>query len=218
STSAGGYAAAGGHRPAYSVELVDFVSSERFAGDLAASVGAVTGVAYANNRDAAAAMALLPVAQQHAIARSALDNASLLARRELVLETAIAEVRKGGIEDARSFFESENAAAGFERSDAALALLFPGDSWQGDIKLGFSALRSYDDGDINLFTPGGQVDVGLAGTVAGFTRGADKLGIVTSLYGAINVVADQSINVNASRIFSLDGAGITLWSSEGDID
>jgi filamentous hemagglutinin family protein len=218
STSASGYAAAGGHRPAYSAELVDFVSSERFAGDLASAVGAITGVAYSNSRDAAAAMALLPVAQQHLIARNALDNASLLSRRELVLETGVAEVRKGGIEDARQFFESNSGLAGFERSDAALALLFPGDTWQGDIKLGFSALRSYDDGDINLFAPGGQVDVGLAGTVAGFTRGADKLGIVTSGYGAINVVADQSINVNASRIFSLDGAGITLWSSEGDID
>ncbi len=218
SASAADYAAAGGHRGAYSAELVDFVSSERFAGELASHVAAVTGESYASRRDAAAALALLSADRQHAVARAALDSAPLIARRELVLDTLVAEVRSGGIEDARGFLGNRGGLNGFERSDAAIGLLFPGDDWRGDFSLAFTALRTLDEGDINIFTPGGKIDVGLAGTVAGFNKSADQLGIVTSRYGAINAIARDDINVNASRIFSLDGAPITLWSSQGDID
>ncbi len=216
--SATGYAAAGGHRPAYSAELVDFVGSARFAGDLTRHVSAVTGAVYANNGDAAIALAALPAAQQHGIARAAIDAAPSFARRELVLDILVAEVRKGGIENANGFLNRNADPAGFERSNRALQSVFPGDGWQGDLQLVFSALKSYDDGDINIFTPGGRVDVGLAGSFAGLTKGADKLGIVSLLYGAINILASGDINVNASRIFSLDGAAVTLWSGAGDID
>lgn len=214
------YTAAGGYEPRYSAELVDFVSLDRFSGDLTKAVAAVTGQHYDDNRQAAAALALLPVAQQHAIARSALDAAPTVARRELVVETLMAEVRKGGVENAKSLFSQDArfaASDGFERSRTALALMFPGTGWKGSIDLAFSTIRSKTGGDINLLVPGGGIDVGLAGNLTG-GRDADGIGIVTPLYGAINAVTLNNINVNQSRIFSLDAAPVTLWSTQGDID
>jgi hypothetical protein len=82
----------------------------------------------------------------------------------------------------------------------------------------FSELKTLNDGDINFFAPGGGVNVGLAGQFAGTKKESGELGIITQRYGAINGFTDGNININQSRISSLDGAGIALWSTHGDID
>lgn len=201
----------------YAADLIDFVSLDRFGGDLRGAVSAVTGQSYASNAEAAAALALMPVRQQQAIALTAFTAADAAARRELVMEVLFAEVRQGGIENSLGLIEQAERD-GFARSRTAIETLFPGDRWQGDLRLAFSGIRSLDDGDINFFVPGGAVDVGLAGNFAGFNKESGLLGIISQRYGAINGVAHGDININQSRIFALDGADITLWSSTGDID
>jgi hypothetical protein len=201
----------------YSADLIDFVSFDRFGGDLRGAVSAITQVSYTSNEAAAAALAKLPAAQQHQVARNAFIGAAAPTRRELVSEIFFSELRQGGVENQVGLV-AEADRDGYERSYAAIERMFPGDKWQGDISLVFSALRTLNDGDINFFTPGGGVDVGLAGQFAGFTKEPGELGIITQRYGTINGFAHGDISINQSRISSLDGASIGLFSTEGDID
>lgn len=117
--------------------------------------------------------------------------------------------------------ESGSAAAGSgqlgnERGYAAIETLFPGTDWRGDLSLFFSKIHTLDDGGINLFVPGGQINAGLAvGTDA---KEASDLGIVAQRAGDINAVLLDDFLVNQSRVFSLAGGDIVLWSSEGDLN
>lgn len=89
----------------------------------------------------------------------------------------------------------------------------------GNVSLVYSQIRTLTGGDIGVFTPNGGVDVGLANQPPGTPKkGPDQLGIVTQDSGAVRGVAAQDINVNASRIFSVGGGDIALWSSFGNID
>ena len=222
-TSAGSqsaYADAGGFSGSYdyAADMVDFVSFDRFAGDLTAAYHAVTGASVASNADAAAAIALLPAAQQQQIARLAIDNATPLARRELLVGVMNTELQLASVEQSAGYIVDGNRD-GNGRGFSVLGALFPENpDAAGDISLVFSKVYTYGDGDINLLTPYGQMDLGVAGQFAGVDKEADQLGVVAQRYGAVSAVADGSININQSRIFSLDGGPITLWSSYGDID
>ncbi|SMF95137.1 filamentous hemagglutinin family N-terminal domain-containing protein [Methylomagnum ishizawai] len=106
----------------------------------------------------------------------------------------------------------------YQRGFDAIAKLFPGDQYSGDLGLVFSQIKSFSGGDINLATPGGKVDVGLAGKVAGLQKSADQLGIVVQGQGDLNAFAKGDFNVNQSRVFTMGGGDIALWSSAGSID
>jgi filamentous hemagglutinin len=45
-----------------------------------------------------------------------------------------------------------------------------------------------------------------------------QLGIVTEGAGDVNIYTKGDVNVNASRIFTLGGGNILIWSDEGNID
>ena len=206
----------------YAAQLVNFVSFERFGGDLASVMNALAPASapFAGNAEAAAALALLPAAQQQQIALRAFNTLPMLARRELLLTVLFDEVRAGGVENSKGI---TGAGTGFERGNNAIAALFPqaeGEekTWRGDLSLVLSAVRTVGDGDINILVPGGDVNVGLAGNIKGLNKTAGTLGIISQRYGAINGIAEGSFNVNQSRIFSLDGGDLLLWSSEGNID
>jgi len=108
--------------------------------------------------------------------------------------------------------EGQRSAA-YQRGKDAIAALFPGEDYQGDISLVFSAIKTLAGGDINLLAPGGKLDVGLTGKKA-----ADELGIVVQQEGDLNIFALGNVNVNQSRVFTLGGGDILAWSSKGDID
>ena len=106
-------------------------------------------------------------------------------------------------------------AAGFKNyKDGfdAVAALFPGSNWQGDISLTSREIKTNRGGDITLFAPGGQVTVGLP--VANLS--ADQ-GILTANGGNISIFTHGNINVGVSRIFTLAGGNEILWSSAGNI-
>ncbi|MGJ0483532.1 MAG: filamentous hemagglutinin family protein [Methylomicrobium sp.] len=106
----------------------------------------------------------------------------------------------------------------YQRGFDAIKALFPGDKYNGDLSLVFSQVKTLDGGGINMAVPGGKIDVGLAGQLAGIRKAANELGIVVQQEGDLNALIDQDFNVNQSRVFTLKGGDITVWSSKGSID
>ncbi len=117
--------------------------------------------------------------------------------------------------------------AGFTQGYAAIDALFPGSrtgsagagTYAGDLTLDFSKIYTLSGGDINLIVPGGMINVGLANPPANFvTRAASTLGIVAEGSGNVDIYSQGDVNVNSSRIFTLGGGNILIWSDEGSID
>jgi hypothetical protein len=119
--------------------------------------------------------------------------------------------------------------AGFTQGYAAIDALFPGsrtgsagavaDSYAGDLSLAFSRIYTLSGGNINLVVPGGLIDVGLANPPASLgARSPSTLGIVAQGSGNVDIYSKGDVNVNASRIFTLGGGNILIWSDEGSID
>lgn len=104
-----------------------------------------------------------------------------------------------------------NYQAGYD----AIATLYPSRGYKGDISLYSSQIKTERGGDINIFTPGGGVNAGLAN---GSTKAATELGIVTIKGGDVNAFVNDDFLVNQSRVFTLQGGNILMWSSNGDID
>jgi hypothetical protein len=120
-------------------------------------------------------------------------------------------------------------AGDFGRGYAALELLFPGigeqdetggfKHYQGDINLFASRIKTERGGHIEFMAPGGDVIVGLANTPAVLVdTGNDVLGMVAVADGSVRGFSRGDILVNQSRILTLGGGDVLLWSSEGDID
>jgi filamentous hemagglutinin family protein len=124
----------------------------------------------------------------------------------------------------------------YDRGFTAINTLFPtkdaaGNSltYKGDIDLFFSQLKTEQGGDISLLAPGGSVVVGVPNPPAALNAikaltgpqpvtAEANLGILILGQGAVNGFADQSFEVNQSRILTLEGGDIILWASHGDID
>lgn len=120
-------------------------------------------------------------------------------------------------------------AGDFARGYAALELLFPGvgdkdadgnfRQYLGDIDLFASRVKTERGGSIELLLPGGQLTVGLSNTPAGLVDvGSNVLGLVVAGDGDIRGFARGDIRVNQSRVLTVGGGDVLLWSSEGDID
>jgi hypothetical protein len=127
------------------------------------------------------------------------------ARSQVAVEMFYFALRDAG----RDFSKTGNYAAGF----AAIEKLFGPATGVGDISLTSRTIKTRSGGDINLFAPGGELNVGLE--IAG-AQALDQ-GILTEAGGAISIFTKGSINVGTSRIFTLRGGDEILWSSEGDI-
>lgn len=106
----------------------------------------------------------------------------------------------------------------YQRGFDAISALFPDKTYKGDLSLVFSQIKTLAGGGINIAVPGGAVDVGLAGKNGGISKGADQLGIVVQKAGDLNAVSLGNFNVNQSRVFTMGGGDIAIWSSEGNID
>jgi hypothetical protein len=101
----------------------------------------------------------------------------------------------------------------YANGEAAIAALFPGTKWSGDITLTSREIQTQNGGDINIFAPGGMLDVGVnsaSGTAA-------NQGILTESGGNISIFSSGSVNVGTSRVFTLRGGNEIIWSSFGDI-
>jgi hypothetical protein len=129
---------------------------------------------------------------------------------------------------------AELVTAGRDKSDltakrgyTALASVFPKKDgikpYSGNLSLPFSRIYTLSGGSISLLAPGGKIDVGLANPPTNLSgpvqkRTAADLGIVAQQAGDVHIMADQDVLVNTSRVFTLGGGDIAIWSSTGNID
>lgn len=141
------------------------------------------------------------------------------------------EVRKMFFDKLKQAGQDHNQGGDYERGYQAIATLFPGGDYKGDINLFFSQIKTEHGGNIELMAPGGLVNAGLANpafkVVPNKSQGtytieplktANQLGIVTVDGGSIRSFTHGDFLVNQSRVFTLGGGDILLWSSEGNID
>jgi filamentous hemagglutinin len=123
---------------------------------------------------------------------------------------------------------NSGTGVGFTEGYAAIDALYPGsrsaisaaaNPYAGSLDLITSQIYTLSGGNISILVPGGGIDVGLAYTPAGLIqKPASNLGIVAEGAGNVDIYALNDVNVNASRIFTLGGGNILIWSDEGSID
>lgn len=121
-------------------------------------------------------------------------------------------------------------AAKYDRGYAAMELVFPGiaesnldgssRNYPGEINLFASRVRTERGGNIEFMVPGGDLIVGLSNTPANLVTITDNgvLGMVVVADGNIRGLAHGDNLVNQSRILTVGGGNVLLWSSAGDID
>jgi filamentous hemagglutinin len=89
----------------------------------------------------------------------------------------------------------------------------------GDLGLVFSRIYTLSGGDIELSVPGGLLNVGLANAPPSLgTRDPSTLGIVAQGSGSVDIYSRGDVLVSSSRVFTLGGGDILIWSNEGSID
>lgn len=109
---------------------------------------------------------------------------------------------------------------GYERGYEAIATLFPGaeqrgnTSWQGDVIMDVSMIRTYRGGSIDIVAPGGMLQVSLLSSNAV----GDRNGVLTINGGEIRITTGLGTIINKSRVLTARGGDITIWSTFGDID
>ncbi len=149
---------------------------------------ATTATGIGSTVTSVAELELLPLEQRNAIA----------------LELFYLALRDAGRDSA--------TAGGYAAGFAAIEALFP-ESSQGDITTFSRDIRTKNGGSINILTPGGGLSLG-----ASIVGNPDPPpGIVTEYGGGINIFTNDSVDVGVSRIFTLRGGNLVIWSSAGDI-
>lgn len=228
----------------YQQQLLAYVLSDQYKGDLTQAVAALTGQTYANNDAAITALKLLDESQQIAVAINSYSNSKVSEQRKLIIDVFVAELNLAAESQAKTKDDSEYA-----RGFLAINRLFaaPGKSilshetssnetmlataraeagaelaedvsLHGDISLPFSRIQSLAGGDINIFAPHGDVTVGFTADVENTNPRLGSLGVVIAGMGDLSIMSQGDIHVNQSRVQALDGGDISLWTSTGNID
>jgi len=175
----------------YQQELVSYVES----------LDGATGLTY---NQASSDFATLTTSQQSALVDSVFFN-------ELLLSGRAANTSSG---------------VGFTEGYAAIDALFPNSRstttaspYSGNLSLISSRIYTDDGGNISILVPGGEVDVGLANPPSTIeAKPASDLGIVAEGTGNVDIYTLGDVNVNESRVFTLGGGNILIWSTLGSID
>ncbi|MDM0087380.1 MULTISPECIES: filamentous haemagglutinin family protein [unclassified Variovorax] len=142
-----------------------------------------------------------------------------LAREQFLRQVYLLELREAGRDQNEPGTGGLPRNGGYNRGYAAIATLFPGDQWKGDVAANKLMLRTMAGGDIDVLTPGGGLQVAALGATV-----PDGYGLVTLASGHINVFAREDVTVNRSRILSFvpaatqQGSDQIIWSTVGDID
>ena len=192
----------------------DFLSeivapSTTYTAQLIAYVGQVTGAVGLSASEATTMLRGFPLTEQLPFAESVLFQ-------ELVAAGRLADT---------------NPASDFARGYAAIDALFPGsrpaagaaNPYAGDLGMAYSRIYTLNGGAISILAPGGGVNVGLANPPSnlqafGVARDPSGLGIATVQSGDVDIFAQNDVLVNESRVFTLGGGNIAIWSTLGNID
>lgn len=200
-----------GKQPDYQAFVSAYlVDSDTYASKTTAYMRSITGNQTLSPAAALAAFQKLPSEQQ----------------LPLILKVFFDELKLAGRE------ANANKKPGYSRGFTAINTLFPGSvkadgssvdaadlPYKGNLELAFSRIYTLAGGDINLLLPGGLINVGLAVPPANAPiREPSQLGIVTQGTGSVDAFTYGDVLVNQSRVFTLGGGGIVIWSSAGNID
>ncbi|MDP2031645.1 MAG: filamentous hemagglutinin family protein [Thiobacillus sp.] len=178
-------------------------------------------------------------ADQALTAVKTVDMLSADSQRERVREMVFTALRATG----RDSTNPDSPYAGdYARGYAALETVFPGigeknpdgsfKHYQGGVNLFASRILTARGGDVEFMAPGGSLIVGLSNTpndlVGNKSELGEKineqmekdgvLGMTLAETGDIRGFSRDDILVNQSRILTVGGGDVLLWSSEGDID
>lgn len=138
-----------------------------------------------------------------------------LPRREVFLDQVyLSELKETGNEYGDSSSERFHS---YDRGSRAVSLLFPAETSGlrgGDVILDAKMNETSAPADINILAPYGRVAIG-SETVD--TSQVNSGGVVTRRGGEIRIMADQNIDLFTSRVFTLQGGDITIWSTNGSI-
>ncbi len=135
---------------------------------------------------------------------------SLAQQRELALKIYYLVLRDAG----RDHNNPDSPDAGtYAQGDAAIQALITTTS-PGSIQTQTRDVRTKSGGDISILAPDGGLQ--LAQVLQGNNNQAPP-GVITEAGGSISIFANNSINIGVSRIFTLKGGDVTIWSSTGDI-
>jgi filamentous hemagglutinin family protein len=85
----------------------------------------------------------------------------------------------------------------------------------GDINMISSQITSAQGGDISIIA-GGSINVGRSALPS--SESSSNTGITTQYGGNINIFAENDVNVLESRVMTLHGGDILVWSDNGDIN
>ncbi len=111
--------------------------------------------------------------------------------------------------------------ASYEAGRAVIRALFPAASITGgDIDLAYSQVKTEQGGTIDFLVPGGGITVGIANpdqNLIKLHKAADQ-GLFTVRSGDIRALVRDDFLVNQSRVFTLGGGNILVWSDRGNID
>src|SRR5262249_52901376 len=108
----------------------------------------------------------------------------------------------------------------YTRGYAAIQHLFPTSpdttsaGFGGDVTLRGGVVQTQSGGDISIMAPHGKVTVGYDSEIA---KNLGLGGVVTRRGGDVRIMADGSVDLYVSRVFTLQGGDLTMWTSNGDI-
>ena len=109
----------------------------------------------------------------------------------------------------------------FDRGFRAVGALFPvapdslPEDERGNVILHAKRVETDASASITLLAPYGRIEVGTDSTQPRVDYGQG--GVVTRRGGAIRVMADRNVDLFTSRVFTLQGGDITMWTTHGSI-
>lgn len=132
----------------------------------------------------------------------------VLTQQRFLRQVYMQELRAAGRD-----YTAGGATGGYARGYDAIARLFPGDAWKGNVQSGNLLVRTNLGGSIGVYTPGGGLEI------AALNQNVEaNYGLITLGYGRIDIFAKQNVVVNRSRVLTFSGGDITIWSTLGDIN
>lgn len=136
------------------------------------------------------------------------------ARQALFMQQVLfGELRQAGRSAVKAGSDVQKTADYQRGYDAMAALFSPAHAQaSGDLSMPLTKVRSFQGGNVNMLLPVGNVNGGLT------SGNSTDFGVVALAGGAVNAATYGNYIVNTSRVFTLGGGDLLMWSSEGNVD
>ena len=172
---------------------------------------------------------LLTESEQRQIAFETYNQLAFEQQQELILDSFFGQLRDSGR------LSNQIGSRGYIKGYEAITELLPETSFEfvgendrdedifaldsnysGDLTMELRRIYTLDGGDINLVIPGGLVNAGDPSVTS--PANAQETGVVAAQAGDIRTYTQDDFLVNQSRVQTLGGGSILMWSSVGDLD